>query len=105
MPYINSLVGHNPRLRDLFACIPIAGREHELLARLVRNNTEIKGRLFTAIKDITEFGEIGTLVAKHNNLLWHGHREESSLVVEYGRIYINGCHFSCQGGKTRHGNE
>lgn len=90
MPYIFSPKDHNPRLRDLFECIPVDGREHELLARLVKNNTEIKGQLFTAVKDITAFENIEGLVAKYNNLLWFGHREESSLVIEYGQIFISG---------------
>lgn len=90
MPFISSPKDHNPRLRDLFECIPIIGREHELLARLVKNNTEIKGQLFTAVKDITVFENIEDLVARYNQLLWSGHIDERSLVIEYGQIFISG---------------
>ena len=41
MPFISSPIGHNPRLSDLFNCIGIKNREHELLARMIRNNAEI----------------------------------------------------------------
>jgi hypothetical protein len=45
MPFNSSLIGHNPKLGDLFDCIESTNRKHELLARFVRNNTEIKGQL------------------------------------------------------------
>lgn len=90
MPFINSPLGHNPRLGDLFNCISSAGREHELLARLVRNNTEIKGQLFTSISNITGFDDISALVQVYNNILWFGHRDYSKLVIKSGQIFING---------------
>ncbi len=81
-----------PRLRDLFACIPVSGREHELLARYVRNNTEMKGQLFTPLSEVKErFGEdIETLVATYNSLLYHTHHLMSKLIIERGHIFING---------------
>lgn len=90
MPFISSPIGHNPRLGDLFSCLNTKDRKHEILARLVRNNTEIKGQLFTTIKDITGFEDITLLVRKYNDALWFGHRENSKLVIENGQIYING---------------
>lgn len=90
MPFNTSPMGHNPRLGDLFACIDATKRQHEILARLVRNNTEIKGQLFTPVKDIVEFDDIATLVRTYNAALWHGHHENSKLVIETGHVYING---------------
>ena len=80
-----------PRLRDLFACIPVTGREHELLARFVRNNTEINGQLFTPIGEAQErFGnDIETLVGAYYNALYYKHRPNSKLVIENGHIFIN----------------
>ena len=80
-----------PRLRDLFACIPVKNREHELLARFVRNNTEINGQLFTPINEVAErFGEnIETLVVAYNDALYYKHRQDSKLVIENGHIFIN----------------
>jgi energy-coupling factor transporter ATP-binding protein EcfA2 len=90
MPFNSSPMGHNPRLVDLFACINATERQHEILARLVRNNTEIKGQLFTPLKDIDSFDDISGLVSTYNTALWHGHRENSKLVIENGQIFING---------------
>ena len=80
-----------PRLHDLFACIPVTGREHELLARFVRNNTEINGQLFTPIGEVKErFGDdIETLVTAYYNALYYKHRPNSKLVIENGHIFIN----------------
>ncbi|MBV7508618.1 ATP-dependent RecD-like DNA helicase [Bacillus sp. sid0103] len=90
MPFNTSPIGHNPRLGDLFACIDAAERQHEILARLVRNNTEIKGQLFTPVKDIVGFDDIAALVRIYNSTIWHGHLENSKLVIENGHIFING---------------
>ncbi|WP_421379578.1 ATP-dependent DNA helicase [Bacillus salacetis] len=90
MPFNSSPIGHNPRLVDLFACINADERKHEILARLVRNNTEIKGQLFTPIKDIVGFNDIPALVRTYNSNLWHGHLENGKLVIESGQIFING---------------
>ncbi|MCI1267387.1 MAG: hypothetical protein LKG19_12500, partial [Saprospiraceae bacterium] len=43
MPFNSSLINHNPKLSHLFDCIGIKDRQHELFARHIRNNTEIKG--------------------------------------------------------------
>lgn len=90
MPFNTSPIGHNPRLGDLFACIDAVERQHEILARLVRNNTEINGQLFTPVNDIVGFDDIAELVRTYNAALWHGHRENSKLVIEAGHIFING---------------
>lgn len=90
MPFIYSPVGHNPRLSDLFNCIDATDRQHELLARMIRNNTEINGKLFTPINEVSGFENLDTLVNRYNNKLWRYHREESKLVVELNHVYING---------------
>ena len=90
MPFNTSPMRHNPRLGDLFACIDAANRQHEILARLVRNNTEIKGQLFTPVKDIAGFDDIAALVRTYNANLWYGHHENSKLVIENNYIFING---------------
>lgn len=81
MPFINSPIGHNPRMGALFDCIPIKDRKHELLARLVRNNTEIQGQLFTTVRDIVGFDDIPTLAEQYNDALWFGHREYSKFYM------------------------
>ena len=73
MPYCTSLRQHNPRIYDLFGSIPVVGREHELFARFIKNNTEIEGHLFTPRSEITGFDSIDTLIRKYNYYLYFRH--------------------------------
>ncbi len=90
MPFNFSPRGHNPRLSDLFASIDVCGRQHEIFARLIRNNTEIKGNLFSPLKEIIGFDNIEELTRIYNSTLWPGHLEASKLVIESGHCFING---------------
>jgi energy-coupling factor transporter ATP-binding protein EcfA2 len=73
MPFNSSLINHNPKLSHLFDCIGIKDRQHELFARHIRNNTEIKGMLFSPIKDIEHFEEIKELENTYNGKLYYRH--------------------------------
>lgn len=89
MPFNTSLIDHNPRLTDLFDCIDSENREHELFARYIRNNTEIKGKLYTAKKDIVGFKNIDVLMKSYNDRLYvkHGDRKIENY-KDY--LYIKG---------------
>ena len=89
MPFMQSPLGHNPRLGSLFDSIKTKNRKHELLARQIRNNTEISGRIFTPVEELTRYGDIGRLALTYNDALWHGHREKSRIVIKDGYAYIN----------------
>ena len=89
LPFTFSLVDHNPKLGDLLESIETLDRQPELLARLVKNNTEIRGQLFTPLKNLDGFENVDQLVRSYNSKLWSGHRPESELVIEKGHIYIN----------------
>lgn len=90
IPFNTSLINHNPKLSDLFQCIDNTDREHELFARFIRNNIEIKGQLNITEKDVVYFEHIDELIQKYNDSLYlpkHEHR----LVQKYlGHIYIKG---------------
>lgn len=89
MPYCSSLVQHNPKMYDLLDSIPVSNREHELFARFVKNNTEIKGRLFTPRNEIEGFTDIDSLIRKYNQMLYYKH--PARRIEEYkGKIYIKG---------------
>ena len=90
IPFNFSPLGHNPKLVDLFACIDASGRQHEIFARFIRNNTEMQGQLFTTVEDIAGFDDIPTLVNMYNSRLYYKHRENSKLVNKNGQIFING---------------
>jgi len=52
MPFASSLVVHNLYLSDVFSCISPKGKDYELLARKISNNTEKGGILYTERKDL-----------------------------------------------------
>jgi energy-coupling factor transporter ATP-binding protein EcfA2 len=77
MPYCSSLISHNPKLSDIFDCIEPKGREHEIFARFIKNNTENKGQLYTSEKDITNFAKIEELMNLYNSNLYYKHKSRS----------------------------
>lgn len=74
MPYCTSLKQHNPKVSDLFEAIPVDGREHELFARYIKNNTEIESQLFTSRETIVGFEDIETLIQKYNSQIYYKHK-------------------------------
>jgi helicase, putative len=91
MPFYAALAEHNPKLSDLFFCIDFTEHRHELLARLVKTNTEIHGQLFTPHADVLDrFPDAEELVNTYNETLWHGHWERARLVIQNKHLFING---------------
>lgn len=90
LPFNSSPIGHNPKLNALFECIPCVDNKSELFARLIRNNTESKGQLFTDINEITGFDQFDKHAILYNSKLWSGHRQKSSLKIEHDHVFIEG---------------
>ena len=90
MPYASSLINHNPMLKDLYRTIDCSNRDHELLARIVKDNAEIGNTLFTPLKDVERFGDVNSLIRKYNTLLYYRHRPESELACENDQVFIKG---------------
>lgn len=90
MPFDASLVYHNPSLFDVFSCISSKGREHEILSRRIRINTEQNVQLFTPTKDVEYIGDVEELSNKFNSLLIPKHVPVRSLVMEKDKVYIKG---------------
>ena len=87
MPFTTSLISHNPKVHDLFNCVNPSNREHEFLARFIKNNAEKKGILFTKLEEISGFSNIQELMKKYNSNVYHKHTNRN--LVEYkGFIYI-----------------
>ncbi|HEY0908179.1 MAG TPA: AAA family ATPase [Candidatus Paceibacterota bacterium] len=91
MPFNSSLIGHNPKISDVFECIDATDRKHELFARLIRNNTENKGKLYTPLSDLSKTKEeVESLMTTYNGELYlpkHNHRKLENFK---DFIYING---------------
>ncbi|MCB1948453.1 ATP-dependent RecD-like DNA helicase [Nitrosomonas sp.] len=73
MPFCTSLPGHNPRYWDLVESLNVTGRNHELLARHVKNNVERHGILYTPKVDLEEFGDVNDLISTYNEHLYYKH--------------------------------
>lgn len=73
MPFNSSPINHNPKISDLFDCINPDDRQHELLARFIRNNTEQKGQLYTHEEELNHYENINTLIDTWNNKLYSTH--------------------------------
>lgn len=89
MPFISSPRRHNLHLASIFACIPSDNREHEILARKIKNNSEIQGHIFSTIDELVGYSDLYTLRDIYNNTLYYKHRALGKLVIENGQIYLN----------------
>ena len=52
MPFCTSLLNHNPKFADIVGCVDVTGREHELFARHINNNTTVRGQLYTQYEEV-----------------------------------------------------
>ncbi len=86
MPFNTSLLGHNPKLYDVFQCVDSSDREHELFARFIQNNAEQKGKLYTKIKDVKD---IDSLIDEYNKNLYYKHKPARQLEKKSNYIYIH----------------
>jgi len=88
IPYSFFPPDHTPRVVDLVKCIDFKGREDELFARLIRNNSEIRGMLYTNKKDIKTFKNIDELIKKYNHKLYYKHKPDAELKEDEDRVYL-----------------
>jgi hypothetical protein len=89
MPFCTSLRAHNPSYFDLVESIDLEGRNHELLARSVKNNVERNGILYTPVGDIAKFGVVADLVDTYNNELYYKHTQRR-ILLDKGHVFISG---------------
>ena len=92
MPFATSPVQHNPVISDLLDCIDVSIREHELFARRITSNAEIKGWLYTPLENMAHFEDIDTLIDTFNNSLYQGTETQKrrKLEVYKNHVYITG---------------
>ena len=87
MPYNTALINHNPKLNDLFESIDPEDRQHELLAKHIKNNTENKGHLYLPFNEIVNYEHIEELIKKWNNSLYWKHTNRK-IEVYKNHLYI-----------------
>lgn len=89
MPLCTSLREHNPRYWDLIESLDTTGREHELLARRVRNNVERHGILYTPESELQDFGDVPALISTYNTKIYYKHKERK-LVQDKDHVFLRG---------------
>lgn len=90
MPFCTSLPGHNPRYWDLVESLDVSGRNHEQLARRVKNNVDRHGMLYTPVTDLEKVGDVNGLISIYNSKLHPKHIERRQLVLDKGHVFISG---------------
>lgn len=91
MPFCTSLRLHNPRFVDLAESIPIAGRQHELLARRVKNAVEAGGSIYMPVAEVEDLGDVEVLIEKYNSLLYSSAKHQRrKLVHDKRHVFIAG---------------
>jgi hypothetical protein len=88
MPFNSSPIGHNPKIFDLIDCMDSTNREHEMLARCIKNNTEQRGQLYTPLKDLASFKDVDGAMSAYNSKLWSGHANRKLEKFKDDYIYI-----------------
>jgi DNA replication protein DnaC len=89
LPFVKSVIGHNPKIQDVFDCINIENHKPELVARFIKNNTEQRGILYTPIEDLDSFENLNHLAELYNNKLYFKHHPASDLKIYKNHMYIN----------------
>lgn len=96
MPFCTGLKNHVPSLSDLFECLDSNGREHELLAWYVQNNTERQNILFTPLEKRKDgkyildcFEDVETLVSTYNRKLYKSDKQQRrKMIIRYDHLFI-----------------
>ena len=73
MPFATSLINHNPEKIDVVNSISSQGRDMELMARHIQDNTSIAGHLYTNVDELTFYGNVAQLVESYNDKLYYKH--------------------------------
>lgn len=89
MPFCTSLRKHNPRYWDLLESLDTTGREHELLARRVKNNVEQRGMLYTPETELGDFGDVPALISTYNSKVYYRHTKRK-LIQDKGHVFLLG---------------
>lgn len=97
MPFCSGLKSHVPSLSDLFECLDATGREHEVLAWIIKSNTEQQGMLFTPLEKnddekykLGNFDDVGALVTTYNGKLYGSPMQQlRKMIIKYDHVFIN----------------
>ena len=97
MPFCSGLKNHVPNLSDLFECLDATGREHEILAWIIQNNTEKKNVLFTPLEKndggkytLGQFNDVEALISTYNKKLYNSPTQQlRKMIIKYDHLYLS----------------
>lgn len=85
MPFVTSLVSHNPRGIDIFKSIGIEQHLCEMPVRKIKYNLENNGKLYTHKDELVSFKNLDELIKLYNNSLYWRH--QSRAIDSYKDFY------------------
>ena len=89
MPYASSLSNHNVDIGDLFECIDVDGREHELLSRNLQENADNLGNIYNKLVDVeSDYNNLDELIIRFNSRLFLPYHEGRKIIKEDKFVYI-----------------
>ena len=95
MPFCSALKKHIPNISDLLIALDATGREHEFMARLIKNNTEQRGILYTQLELVEGkyklgcFEDVETLKNVYNEKLVNTKKQQArKLIIDKGYMFI-----------------
>lgn len=92
LPFAMSLYNHNISWYHLSVAIDSSNREDELMARFIKENSEIYNKLYTNLEEVERFGDIDSLIKKYNESLVLNRIDisgKSKIVKENNLLFIN----------------
>ena len=87
MPFCSWLLGHNPKMINLFDCLNTSNRKHEFLARHINNNIEQKWELFTQISSL-DIEDLDWSITKYNSIVYSPLHSNRLLKKLHNNIYF-----------------
>lgn len=97
MPFCSGLKKHVPSISDLLIALEPVEREHEFMARFIKNNTEQKGILYTPLErdgekyKLSNFEDVESLKEIYNSKLPKTMKQQArKLIIDKEHIFIEG---------------
>lgn len=88
MPFASNLIKHMPEQSELYACINVEGREHELFGRHIQTNAKINGKIYTEAEEVESYGDIDVLIKRYNDNVYSGHPGRKIHKFGKDKLYI-----------------
>lgn len=83
MPFCTSPLGNNPSLVALLEIIDTNKREHELLARFMKNKAEKDKKIYIDTRELFQFGNFTELIEEYNSRLFKSISHQSRRIEIY----------------------